>query len=108
MPKTINKIPQVTLSTYLNKEIIDRSFKKMKALLSNYGGLTSYSQNWLHLTGMQAYVAENSEPISRIHGVVSLFVFTTTPRGKHTVKFCVGTACYVSGITRLLTRQSRS
>jgi NADH:ubiquinone oxidoreductase subunit E len=53
---------------------------------------------------MQAYVAEKlGEPISRIHGVVSFYsFFTTTPRGKHTVKFCVGTACYVSGINQII------
>ena len=28
--------------------------------------------------------------------------FQTTPRGKHTIKFCVGTACYVSGIDQII------
>lgn len=53
---------------------------------------------------MQVYVAEQlGEPISRIHGVVSFYsFFTTTPRGKHTIKFCVGTACYVSGINQII------
>jgi NADH:ubiquinone oxidoreductase subunit E len=53
---------------------------------------------------MQSYVAEKlGEPVSRIHGVVSFYsFFTTTPRGKHTIKFCVGTACYVSGINQII------
>ncbi len=53
---------------------------------------------------MQAYVANQlGEPVSRIHGVVSFYsFFTTTPRGKHTIKFCVGTACYVSGINQII------
>jgi len=53
---------------------------------------------------MQVYVAHKlGEPISRIHGVVSFYsFFTTTPRGKHTIKFCVGTACYVSGINQII------
>lgn len=53
---------------------------------------------------MQVYVAERlEEPISRIHGVVSFYsFFTTTPRGKHTIKFCVGTACYVGGIEQIV------
>jgi NADH:ubiquinone oxidoreductase subunit E len=35
--------------------------------------------------------------------VVSFYsFFTTTPRGKHTIKFCVGTACYVSGINQVI------
>ena len=53
---------------------------------------------------MQVYIAEKlGEPVSRIHGVVSFYsFFTTTPRGKHTIKFCVGTACYVSGINQII------
>jgi len=53
---------------------------------------------------MQVYVAEKlGEPVSRIHGVVSFYsFFTTTPRGKHTIKFCIGTACYVSGIGQII------
>lgn len=53
---------------------------------------------------MQVYVAKKlGEPISRIHGVVSFYsFFTTTPRGKHTIKFCVGTACYVGGIHQII------
>lgn len=53
---------------------------------------------------MQVYVAKKlDEPISRIHGVVSFYsFFTTTPRGKHTIKFCIGTACYVGGIDQII------
>jgi NADH:ubiquinone oxidoreductase subunit E len=55
-------------------------------------------------TAMQVYVAEQlNEPISRVHGVVSFYsFFTTTPRGRHTIKFCIGTACYVSGIDQII------
>lgn len=53
---------------------------------------------------MQEYVAERLQvPVSKVHGVVSFYsFFTTTPRGKHTVKFCMGTACYVGGTPQLL------
>ncbi len=55
-------------------------------------------------TYMQEYVAERLQvPLSRVHGVVSFYsFFTTTPRGKHTVKFCMGTACYVGGTPSLI------
>ena len=37
-------------------------------------------------------------PLSRIYGIVTFYsIFTMTPRGKHTVKVCLGTACYVRG-----------
>jgi NADH:ubiquinone oxidoreductase subunit E len=53
---------------------------------------------------MQQYVAEKLKvPVSQVHGVVSFYsFFTTTPRGRHTVKFCMGTACYVGGTPQLI------
>jgi NADH:ubiquinone oxidoreductase subunit E len=53
---------------------------------------------------MQQYVADKLHvPVSSVHGVVSFYsFFTTTPRGKHTIKFCMGTACYVGGMPQLI------
>jgi len=42
-------------------------------------------------------------PVSKVHGVISFYSFyTTQPRGKHTIKFCIGTACYVGGAEQLI------
>jgi NADH-quinone oxidoreductase E subunit len=53
---------------------------------------------------MQEYVAEKLEvPVSLIHGVVTFYsFFATRPRGKYTIKFCLGTACYVRGVDQLI------
>jgi NADH-quinone oxidoreductase subunit E len=53
---------------------------------------------------MQRYVAEQMQvPVSRVHGVVSFYsFFTTNPRGRHTIKFCMGTACYVGGVQQII------
>jgi NADH-quinone oxidoreductase subunit E len=53
---------------------------------------------------MQAYVAKKLRvPVGSVHGVVTFYsFFTTKPRGKHTVKFCMGTACYVGGVPQLM------
>jgi NADH:ubiquinone oxidoreductase subunit E len=53
---------------------------------------------------LQAYVAEKLEiPQSSVHGVVTFYsFFSTIPRGKHTIKFCMGTACYVGGVPQLI------
>ncbi len=53
---------------------------------------------------MQGYVAKKLRvPLQQIHGVVSFYsFFTTQPRGRHTVKFCMGTACYVGGAEQLI------
>jgi NADH:ubiquinone oxidoreductase subunit E len=40
---------------------------------------------------------------SEVAGVVSFYsFFSTSPRGKHVVRVCLGTACYVRGGTRIL------
>ena len=37
-------------------------------------------------------------PFSHVYGVVTFYsFFTMHPRGKHTVRVCLGTACYVRG-----------
>jgi NADH-quinone oxidoreductase subunit E/NADP-reducing hydrogenase subunit HndA len=37
-------------------------------------------------------------PLSQVFGVVTFYsFFTMTPRGKYTVRVCLGTACYVRG-----------
>lgn len=53
---------------------------------------------------MQAYIAKKLRvPVGAVHGVVTFYsFFTTQPRGKHTVKFCMGTACYVGGVPQLI------
>lgn len=59
---------------------------------------------------MQAYIAsELKVPLSAVHGVVSFYsFFTTQPRGKHTIKFCMGTACYVGGTPQLIEKAKQS
>ncbi len=53
---------------------------------------------------MQQYIAAQLKvPVSAVHGVVSFYsFFTTSPRGRHTIKFCLGTACYVGGTPQLI------
>jgi len=37
-------------------------------------------------------------PLQEVHGVVSFYsFFTMVPRGRHTTRCCLGTACYVRG-----------
>jgi NADH:ubiquinone oxidoreductase subunit E len=53
---------------------------------------------------MQIYIAKKLRvPVGAVHGVVTFYsFFTTEPRGKHTMKFCMGTACYVGGVPQLM------
>jgi NADH:ubiquinone oxidoreductase subunit E len=47
-------------------------------------------------------------PASQVYGVVSFYAFfTTTPRGKHIIRVCLGTACYVRGAKQILDNLQR-
>ena len=44
-----------------------------------------------------------SIPFSDVYGVVTFYsFFTMVPRGKHTIRCCLGTACYVRGGKKIL------
>jgi NADH:ubiquinone oxidoreductase subunit E len=47
-------------------------------------------------------------PSSQVYGVVSFYAFfTTVPRGRHIIRVCLGTACYVKGSKQILEQLQR-
>ncbi len=53
---------------------------------------------YLPMSVQKKIATELNLPLSRVYGVVTFYsFFTMTPRGKHTVRVCLGTACYVRG-----------
>ncbi|HEY3379049.1 MAG TPA: NAD(P)H-dependent oxidoreductase subunit E [Armatimonadota bacterium] len=57
---------------------------------------------------IQQLIAERLDlPLSEVYGVSSFYsFFTTQPRGKYTIRVCLGTACYVRGGAKILKRLS--
>lgn len=55
---------------------------------------------------VQKVVADKMHtPLSRVSGVVSFYsFFTTEAKGKHTIRVCLGTACYVRGGNKIVDR----
>jgi len=53
---------------------------------------------------LQTIIADSMEiPVSEVSGVISFYsFFSTKPRGKHTIRICLGTACYVRGGKKLV------
>lgn len=42
-------------------------------------------------------------PVAKVYGVVTFYsFFTMTPKGKHPISICLGTACYVRGAEKVL------
>lgn len=48
---------------------------------------------------VQEVIADTLEiPVAKVTGVVTFYsYFSTQPRGEHTIRVCLGTACYVRG-----------
>ena len=55
---------------------------------------------------VQKYVADNMGfSLSHVSSVISFYsFFSMTPRSKHEIKVCLGTACYVRGGKRIIER----
>lgn len=48
-------------------------------------------------------------PLSEVYGVVSFYhFFTMVPKGRHTIRCCLGTACYVRGGRTTLDKISKA
>lgn len=55
---------------------------------------------------LQKYIASSLDiPLSEVSGVVTFYsFFSTKPRGRHTIRVCLGTACYVRGGKKIVER----
>ena len=80
---------------------LDKIIKKHKG---KPGGLipvleeAQVALEYLPMSVQKKIAKELNLPLSRVYGVVTFYsFFTMTPRGKHTVRVCLGTACYVRG-----------
>jgi NADH-quinone oxidoreductase subunit E len=107
MLSTVDTIPaNDPLADAGKKQIIDDCLESCKNLPGGLMVVLNDLQNKIGFISepMQKYVAlKMGIPMSTVHGVVSFYsFFTTNPRGKHTIKFCMGTACYVGGADQLI------
>jgi len=92
----------------LLKEFTPEQLAKLDHIIDSYkgkaGGLIPVLEQAQELleylpVPIQQKIAEGMNlPLSRVYGVVTFYsFFTMTPRGKHTCRVCLGTACYVRG-----------
>ena len=95
-------------ATPAQSEFSPEQWKKIDAIIEKYkhkeGTLIPVLKETQELIGylpleVQHYVAAGMKlPPSQIYGVVTFYsLFTMNPRGRHTIRVCLGTACYVRG-----------
>ncbi len=91
----------------------NEKFSLLKQAVENYEAKENNLIQILHLAqaifgylpdNVLKFIAEEMDlPLSKVSGVVSFYsLFSTQPKGKHTIKVCLGTACYVRGGTKIV------
>jgi NADH:ubiquinone oxidoreductase subunit E len=92
----------------LLKDFEPEQIEKLDEIVEKYkgqdGGLIPVLEQAQELLGFLPVVVQKrigrelNIPFSHVYGVVTFYsFFTMHPRGKHTVRVCLGTACYVRG-----------
>ena len=99
----------------INPDLKPELISKVDAIIAQYkgkpGSLIPVLEETQGVVGylpveLQEYIARGlNVPASTVYGVVTFYsFFTMLPKGRHTIKVCMGTACYVKGIGEVLNR----
>lgn len=97
----------------VNEKVLT-DFKEINSLIDTYyAGRCDCLINILHSAQsiygylpaeLQRFIADKMDiPVSQVSGIVSFYsFFTMKERGLHTIRVCLGTACYVRGGKKLV------
>ena len=62
-------------------------------------------ENYLSKESLEYLSEKLSMPLSKIYRIATFYnAFSLTPRGKHLINVCLGTACHVRGVAKVLDR----
>lgn len=91
----------------------EQKYKRLSEVIQSYKDREGSLIQILHMAQgifgyippvLQEYIAESMNiPVSKVHGVVTFYShFNTEPKGQHTIRVCMGTACFVRGGREIL------
>ena len=107
MIETCNSCPGVAPAS--EKELLARLDEAIAETRQLPGALIPLLQvaqglfGYLPETALKHICTGLNKSYSEVAGVVGFYsYFSTTPRGRHTIRVCLGTACYVRGGKRVL------
>jgi len=65
--------------------------------------LNQDSLGYVPFEAMEKIAEATGTSVAEVYGVVCFYAqFTTSPKGKHVINICLGTACYVKGAQALI------
>ena len=103
----------------MSEKICSSVVEKIEAICDKFGNKPGELINILHEAQhtvgylpieVQGIIARKLNiPVNRVYGVVTFYAFfTMTPKGKHPISICLGTACYVRGSEKILEEFKRT
>jgi NADH-quinone oxidoreductase subunit E len=109
----VRYVPQLPEEGDVRDRMNEDEVRKVDEVLESHPGdpsslvpvLEDLNEDFNYLPEMVLrYVSQSLEvPLSQVYNVATFFTaFTLKPRGKHTIKVCLGTACHVRGAPRVL------
>jgi len=105
----VNKLSHMDTLGLEEKRQFGRFRRALTRKRDNPGGLIPILQEAQSLFGylpvavLKEISLKLDKPYSEVAGVVSFYsFFSTVPRGRHIIRVCLGTACYVRGGNRVM------
>lgn len=99
----------VKINPDLTPELMSRVDEIIARFKGKEGGLIPVLEECQGLVGylpveLQEYIGKGlNVPGSTVYGVVTFYsFFSMIPKGRHTIKVCMGTACYVRGTKNIV------
>jgi NADH:ubiquinone oxidoreductase subunit E len=106
---TVEQLSQ--MNPDLNAEVMSEIDKVIDQLKTKPGALITVLEECQKITTylpieLQEYIADRLNiAYCTVYGVVTFYsFFTMVPKGRHTIRVCKGTACYVKGIAQVLNK----
>ncbi len=89
------------------KQIVERYNKRERSLIAMLQDIQK-EKGYLPKEALKIVAAEVSVPLSRLYSLATFYkAFSLTPRGRHTINVCTGTACHVRGAAKLVEKLER-
>ncbi len=109
----VRYVPQLPQEVDVREALGEEEIEKLEGIISGFEKDQSSlvpvleaineDYNYLPESSLRFVSQELDVPLSQVYNVATFFTaFSLTPRGKHTIKVCLGTACHVRGAPRVL------
>ncbi|MBW2038514.1 MAG: NAD(P)H-dependent oxidoreductase subunit E [Deltaproteobacteria bacterium] len=95
----------------MKKAQLEKILKRYDYLDSNLLAIlqdVQVEENYLSREALEGVAERLVIPLARVYKLATFYrAFSLTPRGRHLINVCLGTACHVRGATKVLERLER-